>query len=136
MVAAVSQHSSDSGLSAGNRSAALALAGALLAWLALASLLQPDRGPLTFSRADWIAAAPGETTRHRMADKLVRDTRLVSLSGQEVSVMLGSPEPRAHEDWDMTWVLGPARDGAGATELLAVRFNDVGLIEASEIVQG
>lgn len=120
-----------------NRWAALALAAALLSCGALGSLLQPDRGPLTFSRADWMAAAahPGETTRHRMAEKLVSEARLVSLSGQEASVMLGSPDPHTHGEWDMTWVLGPARGGAGVTEMLAVRFNEVGLIEASEIVR-
>jgi hypothetical protein len=119
----------------GNLWAALGLAMALLACAAFGPLLQAGNAPLQFSRADWMSAAMTHdaTIRLRMANTLVREQRLVGMSGMDVAVMLGDPAYDAHTDADMAWRLGASQHG-DTKSLLVVKLDASGLVTAAEIV--
>ena len=119
----------------GNLWAALGLGMALLALAAFGPLLQTGNAPLQFTRADWMSAANAHdaSTRLRMANALVREERLVGMSGMEVALMLGDPAYDAHTDADMAWRLG-ASDHGDTASLLVVILDPSGLVTAAEIV--
>jgi hypothetical protein len=119
----------------GNLWAALGLGMALLACAAFGSLLQAGNTPLQFSRAGWISAAGShdESTRLRMANALVRESRLVGMSGMEVAVMLGDPAYDADTHADMAWRLGASHHG-NRVSMLVVMLDASGLVTAAEIV--
>ena len=93
--------------------------------------------PLSFDRAAWDAATPGidDFRRHRMADWLIRERRLIGMSRAEVISLLGKPTTTGHfRNYDLVYVLGNERGWISIdSEWLLMRLDSAGRVSAAEL---
>jgi hypothetical protein len=73
--------------------------------------------------------------RIRMVDDLLERYDLTTLDRQGVTALLGEPDrTRSFREWDLTYRLGPARDGLWFdSEWLVVRLDDQGRVHQYDI---
>jgi hypothetical protein len=92
---------------------------------------------LPFDRTVWNAEAEGidDFRRHRMADWLLKQRRLVGMSRAEIVSMLGDPTETSHfREYDLVYVLGNERGWMSIdSEWLLMRLDDSGRVSMAEI---
>jgi len=107
--------------------------------LALGAIHYWNTRPLPFDRAVWNAEAAGidDFRRHRMADWLVEQRRLVGMSRAEVVSMLGEPTITSHfRKYDLVYVLGHERGWMSIDdEWLLMRLDEGGHVSAAELAR-
>jgi len=95
--------------------------------------------PLPFDRAVWNAEAEDveDFRRHRMADSLVQERRLLGKSRAEVISMLGEPTATSHfREYDLVYVLGNERGWMSIdSEWLLLKLDIAGRVSAAEIAR-
>jgi len=93
--------------------------------------------PLPFDRAVWNAEAEGidDFRRHRMADWLLKQQRLLGKSRAEIVSMLGDPTETSHfREYDLVYVLGNERGWMSIdSEWLLMKLDGSGKVSMAEI---
>jgi hypothetical protein len=93
--------------------------------------------PLPFDRAVWNAEAADldDFRRHRMADWLLKERRLVGMSRAEIVSMLGEPTDTSHfRDYDLVYVLGGERGWMSIdSEWLLMKLDTSGRVSTVEL---
>jgi hypothetical protein len=93
--------------------------------------------PLPFDRAVWNAEAKDidDFRRHRMADWLLKQRRLVGMSRAEIVSMLGDPTETSHfREYELVYVLGNERGWMSIdSEWLLMRLDSSGRVSIAEI---
>ena len=95
--------------------------------------------PLPFDRAVWNAEAEDveDFRRHRMADSLVQERRLLGKTRADVISMLGEPTATSHfREYDLVYVLGNERGWMSIdSEWLLLKLDIAGRVSAAEIAR-
>jgi outer membrane protein assembly factor BamE (lipoprotein component of BamABCDE complex) len=106
---------------------------------ALAAIHYWNTRPLPFDRAVWIAEAEelGDFRRHRMADSLVQQRRLIGMSRADVLSMLGEPTATSHfRRYDLVYWLGDERGWMSVdSEWLVMKLDEGGRASSAEIAR-
>jgi hypothetical protein len=93
--------------------------------------------PLPFDRAVWNAEAQDidDFRRHRMADWLLKQRRLVGMSRAEIVSMLGEPTKTSFfREYDLVYVLGNERGWMSIdSEWLLMRLDRTGRVSVAEL---
>jgi hypothetical protein len=93
--------------------------------------------PLPFDRAVWNAEVEDidDFRRHRMADWLLKQQRLIGLSRAEIVLMLGEPTQTSHfREYDLVYVLGNERSWMSIdSEWLLMRLDGNGRVSMAEL---
>ena len=93
--------------------------------------------PLPFDRAVWNAepADLDDFRRHRMADWLLKQRRLLGMTRAEIVSMLGEPTETSHfRSYDLVYVLGNERGWISIdSEWLLMRLDGSGHVSMAEI---
>jgi hypothetical protein len=95
--------------------------------------------PLPFDRTVWNAEAEGidDFRRHRMANWLLKQRRLVGMSRAGIVSMLGDPTETSHfREYDLVYVLGNERSWMSIdSEWLLMRLDGSGRVSTAEIAR-
>ena len=92
---------------------------------------------MPFDRAVWNAEAEDveDFRRHRMADSLVQERRLLGKSRAEIISMLGEPTATSHfREYDLVYVLGNERGWMSIdSEWLLMRLDGTGKVSMAQL---
>ena len=105
----------------------------------LAAIHYWNARPLPFDRVVWSADVEDieDFRRHRMADWLVEERRLLGMSRAEAISMLGEPTVTSHfRDFDLVYVLGNERGWISIdSEWLLIRLDNTGHVSSAVIAR-
>jgi hypothetical protein len=104
---------------------------------ALAAVHYWKTRPLPFDRTVWNAEVQDidDFRRHRMADWLLKEQRLVGMSRAEIVSMLGEPTKTSFfREYDLVYVLGNERGWISIdSEWLLMRLDRTGRVSVAEL---
>jgi len=93
--------------------------------------------PLPFDRSVWNAEGESidDFRRHRMADWLLNERRLIGMSRAEIVSMLGEPTKTSHfREYDLVYVLGNERGWMSIdSEWLLMKLDLSGRVSTAEL---